>query len=218
MFIFPSLKLTTQFSFIYLLYIQMRTSLSRHGKAFSTYYFCMLKLYPYIAMVKIFFSILQFKINVYFPKFEINNALFYYKFKCRFHNLALVKLFQRFIFCMFKLYPYIAMVKIFFSIFQFKFNVYFPKFEINNPILFYVSIIFKFGLHYLAMVKLFQRIIFACLSYIRKLQWLSIFFRFSSLKSMFIFPSLKLTTQYSTIYLNAGFTILPWLSFFNLLF
>ena len=116
---------------------------------------------------------------------------------------------------MLKLYPYIAMVKIFFSIFQFKINVYFPKFEIKNPIFYYI---FKCGLHYLAMVKLFQRIIFACLSYIRILQWLRFFFRFSSLNSMFIFPSLKLTTEYSIIYNNAGFTILPWLSIFNVLF
>ena len=50
------------------------------------------------------------------------------------------------------------------------------------------------------MVKLFQRNIFACLSYIRILQWLRFFFRFSSLKSMFIFPSFKLTTQYSIIF------------------
>ena len=135
----------------------------------------MFKLYPYIAMVKIFFSIFQFKINVYFPKFEINNPIFYYIFKCGFHYLAMVKLFQRIIFACLSYIRILQWLRFFFSIFQFKINVYFPKFEINNPILYYI---FKCGFHYLAMVKLFQRIIFECLSYIRILQWLRFFFDF----------------------------------------
>ena len=127
----------------------------------------------------------------------------------------MVKFFQRIIFACLNYILILQWLRFFFSIFQFKINVYSPKFEINNPIFYYI---FKCGLHSLAMVKNFQYIIFASLSYIRILQWLRFFFRFSSLKSMFIFRSLKLTTQYSIIYLNADFTISPWLSFFNVLF
>ena len=139
-----------------------------------------------------FFSIFQFKINVYSPKFEINNPIFYYIFKCGLHYLAMVKIFQHIIFACLN-YILILQWFSFFSIFQFKINVYSPKFEINNPIFYYI---FKSGLHYLAMFKLFHCFIFACLSYIRILQWLRFFFRFSSLNSMFIFPNLKLTTKY----------------------
>ena len=126
----------------------------------------------------------------------------------------MVKFFQRNIFACLSHILILQWLR-YFSIFQLKLNVYSPKFEINNPIFFYV---FECWLHYLALVKIFQHIIFASLSYIRILQWFRFFFRFSSLKSMFIFPSLKLTTQYSIIYLNAGFTISPWLSFFNVNF
>ena len=62
--------------------------------------------------------------------------------------------------------------------------------------------IFKCGLHFLAMFKFFQRIIFACLlneffhvlalSYIAMINF---FFRFSSLNSVFFSSSLKLATQ-----------------------
>ena len=127
----------------------------------------------------------------------------------------MVKLFQRNIFAYLSYIRILQWLRFFFSIFQYKINVYFPKFEINNRIFYYII---KCGLHYLAMVKLFRRNIFACLSYIRILQWLRFFFRFSSLNSMFIFPSLKVKTQYSIKYLNAGFTISPWLSFFNVIF
>ena len=153
-----------------------------------------------------------------FPSLKLTtqySIIFYYIFKCGLHYLAMVELFQRKIFACLSYIRILQWLRFFFSVFQFKNNVVFPKFEINNPIFYYI---FKCGLHYLAMVELFQRKIFACLSYIRILQWLRFFFRFSSLKSMLFFPSLKLTTQHCIIYSNAGFTISPCLSFFNVLF
>ena len=156
----------------------------------------MFKLYPYIAMVKIFFRFSSLKSMYIFLTLKLTtqySIIFYYIFKCGLHYLAMVELFQRIIFACLSYIRILQWLRFFFSIFQYKSNVYFPKFEINNPTLYYI---FKCILHYLAMVKFFQRIIFACLSYIRILQWLRFFFRFSSIKSMFIFPSLKLTTKY----------------------
>ena len=103
--------------------------------SFFNVFFCMFKLYPYIAMVKIFFSNFQFKINVYFPKFENNNPIFYYIIKCGLHYLVMVKLFQHNILACLSYIRIEQWLRFFFSIFQFKFNVYFPKFEINIQIL-----------------------------------------------------------------------------------
>ena len=166
-------------------------------KLFQRNIFAYLSYIRILQWLRFFFSIFQYKINVYFPKFEINNRIFYYIIKCGLHYLAMVKLFQRNIFAYLSYIRILQWLSFFFSIFQYKINVYFPKFEINNRIFYYII---KCGLHYLAMVKLFRRNIFAYLSYIRILQWLRFFFfRFSSIKSMFIFPSLKLTTEYSII-------------------
>ena len=106
--------------------------------SFFNVFFCMFKLYPYTAMVMIFFSIFQFKINVYFPKFEINNPIFYYIFKSGLHYLAMVMLFQRNFFAYLSYIRILQWLRFFFSIFQFKINVYFPKFEINNTIFYYI--------------------------------------------------------------------------------
>ena len=163
--------------------------------SFFNVFFCIFKLYPYTAMVIIFFSIFQFKINVYFPKFEINNPIFYYTFKSGLYYLAMVKLFQRNIFACFCYIRILQWLRFFFRFSSLKSMFIFSSFKITTQysIIFYY--IFKCGLHYLAVSKLFQRKIFACLSYIRILQWLRFFFRFSSLNSMFIFPSLKLTNK-----------------------
>ena len=139
-----------------------------------------------------FFSIFQLKLNVYSPKFEINNPIFFYVFECWLHYLALVKIFQHIIFASLSYIRILQWLRFFFSIFQFKINVYFPKFEINNPIFYYI---FKCGLHYLAMVKLFQRKFFACLSYIRTLQWLRFFFSIFQFKFNVYFPKFEINNQ-----------------------
>ena len=62
--------------------------------------------------------------------------------------------------------------------------------------------IFKGGLHYLATFKLFQRMIFACLMkdifHVKTISFIvmvKIFFRFSSLDSVVISPSVKTVAQ-----------------------
>ena len=172
--------------------------------------------------LRFFFRFSSLKSMFIFPSLKLTtqySIIFFYIFKCGLHYLAMVELFQRKIFACSSYIRILQWLRFFFRFSSLKSMFFFPSLKLTTQysIIFYY--IFKCGFHYLAVVKLFQRKIFACLSYIRILQWLRfIFFRFSSLKSMFIFPKLKLTTQYSIIFLNAGFNISPWLSFFNVKF
>ena len=79
-----------------------------------------------------------------FFKLSSVKSIIYYIFKCGLHFLAMFKFFQRIIFaCLLNEFfhvlalSYIAMIKFFFSIFQFKFSVFFIKFEISNPVVGY---------------------------------------------------------------------------------
>ena len=159
----------------------MRASLSCHGQVFSVYYFCMFKLYPYIAMVKIFFRFSSLNSMFIFLTLKLTNQysiIFYYIFKCGIHYLAMVKLFHRIILACLSYIRILQWLRFFFRFSSIKAMFIFPSLKLTTQhcIIFYY--IFKCGIHYLAMVKFFQCIILACLSYIRILQWLRFFFDF----------------------------------------